>query len=349
MDLTERLRAWSYKRQRIGDPARSVREALRAVVAVYSTHPTAPLALWARTRSFTAAAYRRLDRAAALRLPAMRRTVFLVPRQDADRVFTAVRPSPAHALRPLKRHGFSTRDYERFARRILAAARDPLPARDFEGVAGVAGAELATVLRCLRYEGRLLTLSGDRLMTSPHRYVATGAWAPEGLDTGDPTGALAWLAGRYLRAYGPARVEDFAWWAGVGRRAAATAMAAHDTVEMAEGLLLPAGDRARFARVQRIRDTVDLLPKWDAYTMGHAPTGRQRLVDPDVQHLVYTPIGVGLAGDGNPVVLVDGQAVATWTYTLRDGGAIQPFDTLGLRTRRRVEAKLDSVAGLLAG
>jgi hypothetical protein len=350
VDLTDRLRAWSYKRQRIGDPARSVLEALRAVVAVYSTHPTAPLALWARTRSFTAAGYRRLDRdGVAVRLPAMRRTVFLVPRRDAARVFTAVRPSPAHALRPLKRHGFSTRDYERLAERILAEAQEPAAARQLRVVAGIAGSELATVLRCLRYEGRLLALSGDSLVASPHRYVATGAWVPEGLDAGERNEALAWLAGRYLGAYGPARVEDFAWWAGVGRRAAAVAVAAHDTVEVGEGLLLPAADRPGFARVRPIRGTVDLLPKWDAYTMGHAPSGRRRLVDPDVQHLVYTPIGVGLAGDGNPVVLVDGQAVATWTYTLRDGGAIQPFDTLGPRTRRRVEAELDSLAGLLAG
>jgi hypothetical protein len=73
-----------------------------------------------------------------------------------------------------------------------------------------------------------------------------------------------------------------------------------------EGLLLPAADRPRFPRARPIRGTVDLLPKWDAYTMGHAPSGRRRLVDPDVQHLVYTPIGVGLAGDGNPVGLLAG-------------------------------------------
>ncbi|HUP00182.1 MAG TPA: hypothetical protein VM737_01480 [Gemmatimonadota bacterium] len=76
MDL-ERLRAWSYLRQRLAEPASGPGEALRAVVAVYATHPTAPVALWARTRSLTAAAYRRLDRdRRGLRIPGMRGTVF---------------------------------------------------------------------------------------------------------------------------------------------------------------------------------------------------------------------------------------------------------------------------------
>jgi hypothetical protein len=348
VDPIERLRAWSYARQRLGDPAGTIEQALRAVVAVYATHPTAPLALWARTRSFTAARYRRIDAGRkGLRIPGMRRTVFLVPTKYAARVFTAVRASPTHALRTLRRHGFSTRDYERFAKRILAAAKEPLPTRALEDAAAIKGGELGSVLRCLRYEGRLLTLAGDSLHMSPHRYVATSAWIPEGLDAGDAADALAWLAGEYLRAYGPARIADFAWWAGVTKAAARKALEPHETVEVSDGLLLLAKDEPPFARVKRLRDEVALLPKWDAYTMGHAPDGRQRFVHPDVQDRVYTPLGVGLPGDGNPVALVHGEAVATWTYTLKDGAAVQAFDSLGPKTRRRIDEKLESVAGLL--
>jgi winged helix DNA-binding protein len=348
-DLTARLRAWSHARQRLGEPARSVDQALRAVVAVYSKHPTAPLALWARTRSFTASAYRRIDRdRKAVRMPAMRRTVFLVPRANAPRIFTAVRASPTHALRGLKRHGFSPKDYGRFAKRILSAARQPVASRELEAAAGIKGEQLGTVLRCLRYEGRLLALAGDSLSMSPHRYVATTARLPGGLDAGDQSRALGWLAGEYLRAYGPARVDDFAWWTGVTKKEAMAAIAPHDIIEVAPGLLIPRKDSVAFRRVKRLRDRVDLLPKWDAYTMGYAPDGRRRFVHPDVQRIVYTPIGVGLAGDGNPVVLVDGEAVGTWTFSLKDGADVQPFEALGPKIRKRIEAKLDEVAGLLA-
>ncbi|MGH2819235.1 MAG: DNA glycosylase AlkZ-like family protein [Actinomycetota bacterium] len=349
MDEVERLRAWSYARQRLGDPAATIEQALRSIVAVYSTHPTGPLSLRVRTRSFTAAGYRRLDRdRRALRIPAMRRTVFLVPREHAARIFTAVRPSSAHALRPLKRLGLSMQVYEQCAERILPAAREPLATRELEDAAGIGGRELGTVLRCLRYEGRLLTRAGDSLLMSPHRYVATSAWAPEGLDAGNPSDALAWLAGEYLRAYGPARLTDFAWWTGAAKGTAAEAIGALQTVDTGDGLRLLAEDEPAFDRIKPLRDQLELLPKWDAYTMGHAPDSRRRFVHPDVQQRVYTPIGVGLPGDGNPVVLVDGQAVATWTYTLKDGASVQPFDTLGTRTRRRIDERLDAVAGLLA-
>ncbi|HEY7874638.1 MAG TPA: hypothetical protein VIG64_05905 [Actinomycetota bacterium] len=86
MDLIERLRAWTYERQRLGAPARSAGEALRSVVAVYATHPTSPLALFARTRALTADKYRRLDRSgSAIRIPAMRKTLFIVPAKSAPR------------------------------------------------------------------------------------------------------------------------------------------------------------------------------------------------------------------------------------------------------------------------
>jgi hypothetical protein len=123
VETIDRLRAWSYAKRLLGDPAGTAEQALRAVVAVYATHPTAPLALWARSRSFTAARYRRIDAAhKGLRIPGMRRTVFLAPRKHAARVFTAVRASPAHAQRPLKRNGISTRTYEGLAKRIPPCA-----------------------------------------------------------------------------------------------------------------------------------------------------------------------------------------------------------------------------------
>lgn len=320
------------------------------MLAVYAAHPTAPLALWARTRDLGADAYRRLDRdGATLRVPGMRGTVFLAPRDAAIHIFTALRPPPARVSRSLKRHHLAPGAYERAAKGILAAAGEPRPRKDLEEAAGLSGGPLTAVLACLRYEGRLLALAGDSLLTGAHRFVAAPSVVPEGLDAGDPDGSLAWLAGEYLRAYGPARVEDFRWWTGAGKRAAAAAVAANETVDVGDGLLLLPEDEADFAKVRRPRGTVDLLPKWDPYTMGHAPDGRQRFVHPDMQERVYTPMGVGLPGDGNPVVLVDGEVVATWTYTRKDGPDVQPFDGLTPAVRRKVEDRLADVEAFLVG
>lgn len=349
MEMVDRLTAWTYERQRLAKPARTAADALAAVVAVYATHPTCPLALWARTRSLTPTAYRRIDGGRkALRIPAMRKTLFLVPRDRAALVFTAVRLKPEHALRPLKRHDLSLKEYDEIAGRLLDAAREPVQSNELQDAAGVSGPPLGTILRCLRYQGRLLALAGPSLMMSAHRYVATTSWAPDGLDAGDPSGAREWLARTYLRAYGPARVEDFAWWTGVTKKAAARAIESLDCVDVGDGLLLQRRDLAAFERVEKVCGTVDLLPKWDAYTMGLAPDGRQRFVDPDIQHLVYTPIGPGLPGDGNPVVLVDGRVAGIWTYTLKDGARVQPFGSYGPKVKQRVDAKLEEVAALLS-
>jgi hypothetical protein len=349
MELIDRLRAWTYTRQRLGNCARTPEEALRAVVAVYATHPTSPLTLAVRTRALTGDRYRRIDRERkGLRLPAMRKTLFLVPRKSAARVFTGVRRSPSEALRALKRHDLTAEEYARIAERVLDAAQKPRSSKELGSVTGLKGPPLATVLRCLRYEGRMLALAGHSLMSSGHRYVATSTWVPEGLDAGDRPGSLAWLAGEYLRAYGPARVADFAWWAGLSTTVAAQAIDEHRTVDVGNGLVLLARDEAAFDRTRKLRGTVDLLPKWDAYTMGHAPDGRRRFVHPDVQGPVYTPIATGLAGDGNPVILVDGEVVGLWTYTFKEGARIEAFDTLGPNIRRRVDAQLEAVAGFLA-
>jgi hypothetical protein len=349
VELIDRLRAWTYSRQRLGDSAPTPEDALRAVVAVYATHPTSPLTLAVRTGALTGDRYRQIDRhRKGLRFPAMRKTLFLVPRKSAARVFTAVRQAPSEALRALNRHDLTTDDYARIAKLVLDAAQEPISSKELGSVTGFKGPPLGTVLRCLRHEGRMLALTGHSLMSSAHRYVATSAWVPEGLDAGDQPGALAWLAGEYLRAYGPARVDDFAWWAGVSTKVAARAIAGHRTVDLGDGLLLLARDEAAFDRTLKLRGKVDLLPKWDAYTMGHAPDGRRRFVHPDVQRRVYTPITTGLAGDGNPVILIDGEVVGLWTYTFKAGAHLDPFDTLGPRIRRRVDAQLEAVAGFLA-
>lgn len=349
MEIVERLRAWTYERQRLGAPARTPEEALRAVVAVYATHPTSPLALAVRTRSLTAERYRRIDRTKkGVRLPAMRKTLFLVPAAGAARIFTAAQPA-SQVDKTLSRNNLARAEYERVAKRVLKAAATPSQARELEDEAGVKGGALGAVLRSLRYEGRLLALASDGLMSGTHRYVATASWLDEELDLGDRERSLAWLAGQYLSGYGPARVADFAWWAGITKAAARTALDGHDTVDVGEGLLLSRRDEAAFERAKPLKGTVDLLPKWDAYTMGYAPDGRQRFVHPDAQREVYTPIGTGLSGDGNPVILVDGEVVGLWAYTLKEGPRVEPFDGLGSRTKKRVDERLAALIDFLSG
>ena len=85
---------------------------------------------------------------------------------------------------------------------------------------------MSILLRTLRAEGRLLAVADGSLRVATLRYVATASWAPGSLSCADVGAALTDVAGDYLRAYGPARVADFAWWTGLAKGASALAISA---------------------------------------------------------------------------------------------------------------------------
>lgn len=293
----EQARWFSYGRQRLNRAGRDPQAVLSDVVGVHSTQPTAPLSLLARCEPLTADAFRDLD---ALRLPAMRGSIHLLPRATAHLAFAAVpAPTGIDAARR-EQQGLTEAAYADLRTRLLDAAREPRSARELrEEVA--ADRPLAPILAALTREGALVRLGAHGLRSNELFYVAAQ------LPAGDADEALAWLAGEYLRAFGPARPEDFAWWAGAPAGRAQAALASVATEALDDGWLLRAGDVAAFERAAPLRGTVDLLPRCDVYTMGYAPGGRGRFAGPDVVEDLYDE-----GGDARPVVLVDGNAIGIW-------------------------------------
>src|SRR5207245_4291437 len=109
----------------------------------------------------------------------------------------------------------------------------------------------------------------------------------------DPEIALAELARRYLRAYGPATKNDFArWWGqwpGVGNTAWA-ALAKEVVPVTIEGSRVDVlgADVERLASVRAER-SVRLLPSFDPYLMGHV--SRDHLVTHEYLSSVRRPAG----------------------------------------------------------
>jgi hypothetical protein len=298
--LTERLRWFTWRRQRLGRAAASVDEALRDVIAVYSSHPSAPITLLARTGSFTAEAFTELDRERALRLPG--RSVFLMPKETAHLVFRAVPEPAARRAYVLKYFDLSAADYEKRKKRVVATARkEPVAPDELRRVTGVEKGSMLVSLMCR--DGVLRRVGSESLRSNSLRYV------PARIQQADPDEALAWLAREYLRAFGPARPKDFQWWTGAPPKRAAAALAEVETVELDGGLLLRAEDAKEFESVEPPpAGTIDVIPKWDALTMGYEAGGRARFVSPRHQDRAYD-----FRGDGIGLVLLDGQAIGAWT------------------------------------
>jgi hypothetical protein len=160
----------------------------------------------------------------------------------------------------------------------------------------------------------------------------------------DPESALAQVARRYLRAYGPATKYDFArWWGqrpGVGNTAWA-ALAKELVPVSVEGSRADVltSDLERLASM-RPKSSVRLLPSFDPYLMGHA--SREHLVA--AQHLSRVS---RIAGWISAVVLSDGRVVATWTHEVNKGTlalTVDPFRKLAPATMKEVRSQADAMA-----
>jgi hypothetical protein len=331
----EQARWFSYGRQQLNRAGRDPEGVLRDVVAVPSSHPSAPLALLARCEPLTPDAFRELD---ALRLPAMRGSIQLLSRKTAHLAFAAIAPSAQAEADALEDYGLSREEHAELRPRLLAAAIEPRTARELRQ-AVCTDRPLAPVLSALTREGSLVRLGAHGLRSNEVFYVAAH------IPRADPEEALGWLCGEYLRAYGPARREDFAWWAGIPADRADAALAGLATEELGDGLLLLSADMAAFTRATELRGTVDLLPKADPYVMGYAPDGRGRFADPDGVAQLYDA-----RGDGRPTVLVDGSAAGTWGVR-PDGGLefeLDLFESPTPAVRAALDGRAAAIRALLS-
>ena len=326
--MIAQLRAFTYERQRLGQAAPSAARALSDVIAVYSSHPSAPLSLHARAKKMTGAQFRKLD---VLRLPAMRMSIHLLPAKTAHLAFHATPAPPADRRKRMRHFKFTEKRYEQLRKQILGAATEPLTLPELREKVGAEPDEFKGISAQMTRDGELLRVGATGLRSNELAYVTNE------LEDADAEDALAWLAGEYLRAFGPIRPKDFTWWAGVTANKAKQALAEHDTEELDDGLLIRIEDRKAFEKARNPQG-VDLLPKWDSYTMGYAPDGRDRFAHPDVVKQCYD-----FRGDGRPVILVDGQAAGTW-----EKGEVDAFDKLSAKTRTAIDERLDAVRAFLS-
>jgi hypothetical protein len=262
----------------------------------------------------------------------MRQSIHLLPRTTAHVAFRAT-PAPASDRAKRFRHFKLTDDtYETLRKRILKAATQPRTQEELREATGADANTLKGVSAQMTRDGELVRVAAAKSLRSNElKYQAAE------IPNADADEALTWLAGEYLRAFGPIRPKDFTWWAGVGARRAKQALAAHDTTELDDGYLILTEDAKAFEKAKPPKDAVDLIPKWDCYQMGYAPDGRDRYAHPDVVERCYD-----FRGDGIPTVLVNGEAAGTWA-----GGNPELFDSATKKVRSKIDERLAEITAFL--
>jgi winged helix DNA-binding protein len=340
-----RLRAAS---QRLHRPAslRHPVDVVREAGPVQAQEPRAArLAFRARARGLTAADVdrARTEERSLLRAWAMRKTVHLIPSEDAGWLLPLFAETIVRWSRKrLTDFGLDRRGQDR-ALAVLHRAVDedgPLTRPELAERLAEAGFETANEFKVHLW--LLATVDGE-LCLGPDRggntcLVRTADWLGE-LERRPRDQSLAELARRYLRAYGPATERDLARWAGLRLRDARIGVSAIaselDWVEVAGERLARPKRAARAAPGPVVR----LLGAFDNYSLGYESRG----FAVDGEHVRQMVPGGGII---RPTVTVDGRFVGTWV-SRRAGKrlevTIEPFAALEPETERAIEAEVADV------
>jgi hypothetical protein len=367
VDAEER-RARLARRHRLTPASRTqdVADAVRSVVAFHSSDPvTVFLSARARVRDFDA---RRLESAlyderTLVRMLAMRRTLFVVPRElvpvvDAG-ASQAVAANERRKLEKFVAESGVSDDPAAWLDAARAAALAALEARGEASTSELTGDHplLAERLRLgigTRWEAEvgaasrvlLLLAAEGKIVRDRPRGGWTASqyrWVPierlgvlQPLETAE---ARAQLVGRWHGAFGPATEADIRWWTGWTARDARAALASvpHAEVDLGGAVGYVLGDDLE--PEPRGEPAAALLPALDPTTMGWKERGWY--LGPHAASLFDRN------GNAGPTVWWGGQVVGGWAQR-KDGGIVHRLlEDVGAEAEAAIAAEAESLADWL--
>jgi uncharacterized protein YcaQ len=319
-------------------------QVVRDIAALHSTAPLSPyLSLWSRMEGF---AGEQLDRALyeirqLVRLTCMRSTLHVVPSAEVPLFFQATQRQQRRSTKQihylLVESGVCDEGQEQVTLQRLQGAIAAVVAERGPSTVAELTERIPDLAAKIQYApdkpyGGTFSL-GSQLVpwmcilgllvraqprgtwrSNLYAYAPLADWLPSvDLASMTPAQARVELLRRYLAAFGPATLEDMAWWSGLTKsetRKALTALRG-ELVEVAiEGLggghLMLAVEAAQLERVApSTAATVCLLPSLDPYIMGYRD--RRRFLDETRYGQAFDR-----AGNAFNTVWVNGRVVGVW-------------------------------------
>jgi winged helix DNA-binding protein len=148
---------------------------------------------------------------------------------------------------------------------------------------------------------------------------------------------------KYLRAYGPATLQDFAHWSLISMAEVRALRPLLDS-ELAEhdGLLLLREDMKILQSTSRETNSVHLLPYFDVYLLAHR--FKEHFLKPQFYKRVFRN-----QGWISPVVLINGEIAGVWSYKVSRKTLeveIELFARVSSRTRKQIKDRAGELADL---
>jgi len=308
----------SAARQRVvGKRDETTREALKHTIGVYGSAPAYALSALARGKSDVGTVLKLLGDQKLIRIRCMRQALYAVPVEVADVVYTATFEQVRKGReRGLKHAKVDAKELARVGKRIEKALEGGRVAtkaelRDEAGKLSEGAQKFFAIVLSHYSAIGLIVRAGtpkDWRDGTPDWALAADV-APAVADEGDPEAARVELARLYLEAFGPATLDDFAWWTGFTKTVAK---------QIFEGLLgeappkrelvdAPRPPAARTAKGEAVR----LLPPWDTYLVAYKDRSRYAAQE-------HLPWLYDKRGNAAPVVMHEGRAAGLWQFDGED-------------------------------
>jgi hypothetical protein len=313
----------------------------------------AQIAIWARNHSITRAAIGAAlwQERGLVKTSLMRQTLHLIPTGEFALYITAIKKSRVAAVfNIMSKFGITMKEVDAFTTAIMdALAPGPMTRIALtELVKPKASKRLrawmekgSSVVRIPVAEGLICYGPGEGNQAV---FVRVDQWLPAQPSITEKESQCT-LFRKYLRAYGPATIGDFAHWSGISMKDARLVCEYlnDELVEVdVDGAknLLHRLDQNALKNLPSAQGTVKLLPAFDPYLLAHAE--KDHLIEARHYKCVYKN-----QWWISPVVLLAGKIAGTWSYSFRAREMkieTQAFKGFSRTIRSRIELEAASLA-----
>src|SRR5215831_1359528 len=311
----------------------------------------AQLQLWARNHAITPRVVNDAlwKTRSLVKTSLMRQTLHLVPADEFSLYIAAQKGARARAVLSIMARFDITRDEaDALSELILDALKGgPLPRaaitaavrRNVSKRVRAWMDKVFTIVRLPVIDGRVCYGPGEGSQTT---LVRTDQWLPAQRQI-DEVKAQKELLCRYLRAYGPATLKDFAHWSLISM---AEVKALRPLVDAAvaeyDGVLVLREDLKALQSASFSQNSVHLLPYFDVYLLAHRL--KEHFLEPQFYKRVYRN-----QGWISPVVLINGEIASVWSYKLSPKNfaiEIELFARVDSRIRKQIKDRASELADL---
>jgi Winged helix DNA-binding domain len=283
----------------------------------------------------------------------MRQTLHLIPSDEFSLYISALRRSRVDAvLRVMKRVGVTAEEGHGLTAEIMKAMGDrALTQPEIRAAVRIKASKRVrswmdkvwSIIRIPISEGLLCYGSGEG---NEVKFIRTDQWLKLNVKPVREPEAQSSLLRKYLRAYGPATLHDFAHWSGIpiAEVRPLRALLGDELTEIEaekQNCLLLRDDLELLKRKSREKTCVRLLPHFDPYLLAHRE--KDHLLEVKHYKKVYRN-----QGWISPVVLVDGAIAGTWSYKIQGKQlkvSIELFGGMSREARAGIEREAQSLAG----